>query len=63
MTFIMILFQSIQNIGISISLANRPLDEEIKLDDTFEMIVDSLFVERIGDNEESIKLYDIKLKK
>ena len=27
-----------------ISLANRPLDEEIKLDDTFEMIVDSLFV-------------------
>ena len=46
-----------------ISLANRPLDEEIKLDDTFEMIVDSLFVERIGDNDESIKLYDIKLKK
>ena len=46
-----------------ISLANKPLDEEIKLDDTFEMIVDSLFVERIGDNDESIKLYDIKLKK
>ena len=46
-----------------ISLANKPLDEEIKLDDTFEMIVDSLYVERIGNNDESIKLYDIKLKK
>lgn len=45
-----------------ISLANRPLDKEIELDDTFEMIVDSLYVERIGDNDESIKLYDIKLK-
>lgn len=46
-----------------ISLANKQLDEEIKLDDTFEMIVDSLYVERIGNNDESIKLYDIKLKK
>lgn len=46
-----------------ISLANKPLDKEIKLDDTFEMLVDSLYVERIGDNDESIKLYDIKLKK
>ncbi len=46
-----------------ISLANKPLDEEIKLNDTFEMIVDSLYVERIGSNDESIKLYDIKLNK
>ena len=45
-----------------ISLANKPLDKEIELDDTFEMIVDSFYVERIGDNDESIKLYDIKLK-
>ena len=45
-----------------ISLANMPLDKEIELDDTFEMIVDSFYVERIGNNEESIKLYDIKLK-
>ena len=44
-----------------ISLSNKLLDEEIKLDDTFEMIVDSLYVERIGNNNESIKLYDIKL--
>ena len=43
-----------------ISLANMPLDEEIKLDETFEMIVDSLYVERIGSNDESVKLYDIK---
>ena len=45
-----------------ITLANMPLDEEIKLDETFEMIVDSLYVERIGSNDESIKLYDIKIK-
>ena len=45
-----------------ISLANKPLDEEIDLDDTFEMIVDSLYVERIGSNDESIKLFDIPLK-
>ena len=45
-----------------ISLANMPLDKEIELDDTFEMIVDSFYVERIGDNDESIKLYDINLK-
>lgn len=45
-----------------ISLANKLLDQEIILDDTFEMIVDSLYVERIGDNDESIKLYDIKLR-
>ena len=45
-----------------ISLANKPLDKEIELDDTFEMVVDSFYVERIGDNDESIKLYDIKLK-
>ena len=38
-----------------------PLDEEIELDDTFEMIVDSLYVERIGSNDESIKLFDVKL--
>ena len=37
-------------------------EKEIELDDTFEMIVDSLYVERIGENDESIKLYDIKLK-
>ena len=41
-----------------ISLTNKPLDKEIKLDDTFEMIVDSLYVERIGDNDESIKRND-----
>ena len=46
-----------------ISLANLPLDEEIKLDDTFEMVVDSLYVERIGSNDESIKLFDLKLNK
>ena len=46
-----------------ISLANKPLDKEIDLDDFFEMIVDSLFVERIGDNDESTKLYEIKLRK
>lgn len=44
-----------------ISLANMPLDEEIELDDTFEMTVDSLYVERIGSNDESIKLFDIDL--
>ena len=44
-----------------ISLANMPLDEEIELDDTFEMTVDSLYVERIGSNDESIKLFDINL--
>ena len=44
-----------------ISLANMPLDEEIRLDETFEMIVDSLYVERIDSNDESIKLYDINL--
>ena len=44
-----------------ISLANKPLDKEIELDDTFEMIVDSFYVERIGNNDESIKLYDIKI--
>ena len=38
-----------------------PLDEEIRLDETFEMIVDSLYVERIDSNDESIKLYDINL--
>ena len=46
-----------------ISLANMPLDEEIVLDETFEMTVDSLYVERIGMNDESIKLFDIDLKK
>ena len=44
-----------------ISLANKPLDKEIELDDTFEMIVDSFYVERIVNNDESIKLYDIKI--
>ncbi|MBO4212179.1 MAG: 2'-5' RNA ligase family protein [Oscillospiraceae bacterium] len=44
-----------------IMLANRPLDREIVLEDSFEMLVDSLYVERIGDNEESIKLYEITL--
>ena len=44
-----------------ISLSNMPLDEEISLDETFEMIVDSIYVERIGSNDESIKLYDIGL--
>ena len=46
-----------------ITLANKPLNEEIKLDDTFEMTVDTLYVERIGSDDESIKLYDIKLHK
>ena len=46
-----------------ISLANEPLDKEIELDDFFDMMVDSLYVERIGDNDESIKLYEIKLNK
>ena len=45
-----------------ISLANKPLDKEIELDDTFEMVVDSFYVERIGENDESIKLFDISLK-
>ena len=45
-----------------ISLANMPSDEEIELDETFEMTVDSLYVERIGSNDESIKLYDIRLR-
>lgn len=45
-----------------ISLANKPLDKEIELDDTFEMVVDSFYVERIGRNDESIKLFEIKLK-
>ena len=45
-----------------ISLANMPLDKEIELDEMFEMIVDSLYVERISSNDESIKLYDIKLR-
>lgn len=44
-----------------ISLANKPLDEEIELDDTFEMTVDSFYVERIGENDESIKLFEIRL--
>ena len=43
-----------------ISLANMPLDKEIELDDTFEMTVDSLYVERIGSNDESIKLFDVR---
>ena len=46
-----------------ISLVNKPLDSEIILDDYFEMIVDSLYVERIGTNDESIKLYDVYLNK
>lgn len=44
-----------------ISLANIPIDKEIELEDVFEMIVDSFYVERIGKNDESIKLYEIKL--
>lgn len=44
-----------------ISLCNKPIDEELILDDEFEMIVDSLYVERIGENDESIKLYELKL--
>ena len=48
------------NYNPHISLANKPLDNEIELEDTFEMVVDSFYVERIGDNDESIKLYDIK---
>ena len=44
-----------------ISLANKPPDEEIELDDTFEMTVDSFYVERIGENDESIKLFEIRL--
>ena len=49
------------NYNPHISLANKPLDKEIELEDTFEMVVDSLYVERIGDDDESIKLFDIKL--
>ena len=44
-----------------ISLCNKPIDEELVVDDKFEMIVDSLYVERIGDNDESIFLYSIDL--
>jgi len=44
-----------------ISLCNKPIDEELILDDEFEMIVDSLYVERIGENDESVKLYELKL--
>ena len=44
-----------------ISLANKQPDEEIELDETFEMVVDSLYVERIGSNDESVKLFDIPL--
>ena len=44
-----------------ISLCNKPIDEELVVDDEFEMIVDSLYVERIGDNDESIFLYSIDL--
>lgn len=51
------------NYNPHITLANKPSDKEIELDDTFEMIVDSLYVERIGNNDESIKLYDIDLHK
>lgn len=44
-----------------ISLCNKPIDEGLVVDDEFEMIVDSLYVERIGDNDESIFLYSIDL--
>ena len=56
-------YRNSYNYDPHISLANKPLDEEIKLDDTFEMMVDSLFVERIGNNDESIKLFELKLKR
>ena len=46
-----------------ISLSNLPINEEIVLDDYFTMIVDSIYVERIGNHDESIKLYDISLGK
>ena len=51
------------NYNPHISLANKPLNEELVLDDYFEMVVDSIYVERIGINDESIKLYDISLNK
>jgi 2'-5' RNA ligase len=44
-----------------ISLCNKPIDEELIVDDEFEMIVDSLYVERIGENDESIFLYSVDL--
>ena len=44
-----------------ISLCNKPIDGELVLDDEFEMMVESLYVERIGENDESIKLYELKL--
>ena len=46
-----------------ISLSNLPIDEEIVLDDYFEMMVESIYVERIDINDDSIKLYDISLGK
>lgn len=44
-----------------ISLVNKVCDEDIILDDFFEMDVKSLYVERIGSNDESIKLFDVYL--
>lgn len=56
-------YRNKNNYDPHISLANKPLDKEIELDDVFEMVVDSLYVERIGNHDESIKMYDIKILK
>ena len=50
------------NYNPHVSLSNMPVDEEIILDDYFDMNVSSVYVEQIGDNDESIKLYEISLK-
>jgi len=44
-----------------ISLCNKPINEELVLDEKFEMIVETLYVERIGENDESIFLYCVDL--
>ena len=51
------------NYNPHITLSNKPLYSELILNDYFEMIVDSIYVEKIGINDESIKLYDIYLGK
>ena len=57
----MLEYRNKYNYDPHITLSNKSVDIKIELNDTFEMIVDSLYVERIGNDDESIKLYDIKL--
>ena len=45
-----------------ISLANMK-SPDIQLDDYFYMIVDKVLVEKIGENDESIKLFEVELGK